>query len=379
VFIHINTSNFKILKGSPLYYLPTLKAKYYPDCSIKRSWSPTETNYTTTLRAPTVDEETSFPITTTVNYTDFYGNVHIKNVTTNVTVVPTRPACIRVVVERKDISVTIYYANETELEEPGELNIKIKNTGYAVLENVTVNLSIPNYIEIATNDTAWRGRIEYEVRRATDILYVFTKWMSWNGSLGVREEVVLPLQIRGVRSGLYEIPYVVAYDEKELKGSFGFMVKGAILSITKELDKYVVNATEDVNVVVRIKNIGEATAKDVLVVDQVPYNFHVIGDTEMGISELKPGEEINLTYTLKAPTMGSYGIDLATVNWKDEYENMYTKGSNKLRLEVIEKKEEKPVEEVIELTRKQLAVTIIFSVIVVGIVFKMLSLRRPAR
>ena len=223
VFVTIEAPDFRFLKGSPYNYIEVLKAKYYPDCKTLRGWTPTNKTYYFTFLPPTVETETTYRIITKVNYTDFFGNVHEKRFVTKVKVVPPVPACLMAEVKEKEILVTFNYTNKTNVSEWGELNIEINNTGYHAL-NVTLTLYLPKNIECATNDTNWLGRIDYEIRRENDTLFVHTAGMSINKTLKVKESVKYELLIRGTRDGQYQIPYEIKYDGKEIKGSLSLLV-----------------------------------------------------------------------------------------------------------------------------------------------------------
>lgn len=390
VLIQINTSDLKsrskyggeILKGQSFYYLKELRAKYYPDGTL-RDWTQTNVTYNLVLRAPDVDIDSDFNITATVNYTDSNGNVHSKNTTNNLTVVMAVPAYEVVTLEKKNLSVTSGAPGEMDIGDYGDAYIKIKNTGYADLENVTIRITIPVGLEVYSNDTVWQGRFEAQLRRLNETWYGFTGDMFWNGSLNASEGRTLPLLIRGKKAGLYKINAKLNYNAHQLTGSFDIKIRGAILRIDKSLSDSKINVTENTEITVSVKNIGEASAKDVVITDYIPPNFEVIGNTKANLTELKPGEKTVLKYTLRALMGGSYNIEGAVVSWTDKLGNEYQKRSNALRLKVTKAPEvvkEPAVEEEKgqELSPTQTIMTAVVSLIFLGILFKLLLISRPA-
>jgi len=386
VLVRIDTSDLKsrikyggeILKGQSFYYLKELRAKHYPEGSV-RDWDQTSVTYNLVLRAPDVDIDRDFKITTTVNYTDFTGNIHSKNATANLTVFIAVPAYEVVTIEKKNLSVTSGFPGEMDTGGYGDAYIKLKNTGYADLENVTIKIEIPEGLEIYSNDTAWQGRFEVQLRRLNETWYGFTGDISWNGSLNASEERTLPLLIRGKKAGLYEINCRADYNEHRLATSFAIKVRGAILRIDKSLSDSRINVTGNTEITVSVKNIGEASARGVIITDYVPSNFEVSDDTMASVTELKPGEETVLKYTLRAPMEGNYTLRRAAVSWTDELGNEYQKTSSAVRLEVTKAPEviEPAVEEGLGLSPKQIIATALFSLVFLWIIFKFLLLSRP--
>lgn len=387
VLVNIDTTDLRsqikyggeILKGQSFYYLENLRAEYYPD-GTSRGLSDTNISYGLVLRAPDVDIKSNFTITTTVNYTDFNGEVHSKNVTSNITVVKAIPAYEVVTIEKKNLSVTSGSPGELDIDDYGDAYIKIKNTGYADLENITIKTTIPLGLEVYSNDTAWHGRIEAELRRLNDTWYGFTGDISWNGSLTSGEERTLPLLIRGKKAGLYDISSTLNFNEHQLSGTIPVKVKGAILNISKSLSAPTINVTGDTEVTVSIENIGEASAEYLIIVDHPPLNFDVIGETEAGLDELKPGEKTALKYTLVPQKEGSYTLRKASVEWTDRLGNEYEEKSGAPKLEVTKAPEptvQPPVEEVQKLSKKQIIVTVLFSLVLLGIMFKFLLMSTP--
>lgn len=389
MLVHIDTTELKsgvkfggeILEGQPLYYLKELKAKHYQDGSLQ-SWTPTNMTYNLVLRAPDVETGKSFNIIVTANYTDFYGEVHSKNKTINITVLRARPAYEVATLEKKNLTVTSGGPGEIDLDSYGEAFIKLKNTGFADLENVTIKIKVPPGLELYSNDTAWHGRVVAELRR-NDTWYGFEGEASWNGSLNSGEEQTLPFLIRGKKSGLYDISATLEFNAHNLSGIIPLKVKGAILDITKSISDPLITADGSTVVTVSATNIGETSARFVKIIDHVPPNFDVVGDAEADVEELKPGEKATLKYTLIPQRAGSYTLKKAELEWTDELGNEYAKKSSAAALEVVEAAppptKEPPVEEPQKLTRKQIAATALFALVFLLIMFKFLTLSKPIK
>lgn len=392
VFVFIDTSDLRapeykygggILKGQSTYYQSELKPRYYPD-GTNRSVEGTNLTYNLILRAPKVEEDRNFTLSTVVNYTDFFGETHTLNISTNITVTTVRPAYLIVTAEKKEVRFLVDYANETNIGDYAEAKLKIKSTGFSPLSNVTLLLQIPVGLEAYTNDTSWRGRIAAQLRLANETWYGLTGNITWNSSFSVGQERTLPFLMRGSRAGLYSIPYTIMYDGEKLEGSFNLTVKGAILRITKSLSEYEIYLGNETNVTLKVENIGVDTARNVVISDTPPQNFEIFGKTTLSLDELKPGEKAFLRYALKAKKKGIFELETASVSWVDRYGNDYSAKSEAKKVEVLEKPEElKPVEKVekpkeeIKLSVKQIIITVLFSIIVLAIMLKILTFSKP--
>ena len=386
VLVHIDTTELKsgvkyggeILEGQSLYYLQELKAEHYPDGTL-RGWTPTNMTYNLVLRAPEVETQEGFNITVTVNYTDFYGEVHSKNKTTTVTVLKAKPAYEVATLEKKNLTVVSGGPGEIDIDSYGDAYIKLKNTGFADLENVTIKIKVPQGIELYSNDTAWHGRVVAELRR-NDTWYGFEGEVAWNGSLKSGEELTLPFLIRGKKAGIYEINASLEFNAHKLSGIIPLKVKGAILDITKSISDPLITIDGTAVVTVSATNIGESSAMFVKIIDHVPANFDIVGEAEAEVEELKSGERATLKYTLIPQKVGSYTIKKAELEWTDEFGNEYAKKSSALAIEVIEAAptptKEPPVEEPTKLTKKQIAATALFALVFLLIMFKFLTLSK---
>jgi hypothetical protein len=369
----------EILRGQSLYYLQELKAEYFSN-GTSRTWTPTNVTYRLVLRAPDVEADDTFTITTEVNYTDFYGEVHTKNISTNITVVRALPAYEVLTLERKNLTVTSSGPGEIDIDGYGDASIKMKNTGFADLENITLRLKVLPGIELYSNDTAWHGRVVAELKR-NDTWYGFEGEVEWNGSLGSGEEMTLPFLIRGRKAGLYDITASLKFNDHNITGSIPVKVKGAILEITKSIGDPLITADGSTEITITVRNIGEASAEFIKIIDHVPPDFDIIGETGKEVEELKSGEETTLVYTLIPQKIGSYTIQKAELEWTDALGNEYAIKSSALAVEVIEtpEGEEPPAveEEGVELSRKQTIATAAFALVFLFVMFKFLTLSKP--
>jgi hypothetical protein len=370
-----------ILEGQSVYYLPELRAKYLPDGTL-RNWTPTNQSYRILLRAPEVDTKKEFDITVTANFTDFYGDVRTKNKSVNITVLPSIPAYEVSTIARKNLSVTSGSPGEIDLDGYGDAFIKLKNIGYANLDNITIKMKIPTGIELYTNDTAFHGRVVAELKR-NDTWYGFEGEVAWNGSLLSGAETTLPFIIRGKKSGVYDINASLKFNSHNITGNIPVTVQGAILQITKAVNDPLISTDESTVVVVTVTNIGKSPARFVKVIDHVPDEFDIIGDFETDLDELKSGEQATMKYNLIPKEEGSFTLQRVDLEWTDELGNQYELRSNALAMEVVDAGEvtpEMPVDgERMELSRKQILATALFALTFLAIMFKFLTLKRPVR
>jgi uncharacterized repeat protein (TIGR01451 family) len=271
---------------------------------------------------PSVENQTYIPLVTIVTYTDFYGNEYQRMFTTDIHVVPSTAAFAIVREERTDLALIINYTNETDLDEPGQLNFELENTGFASIEKYILNISLPQGVEIATNDSNWTGRVEAQIKRTNDTLFIFSGQISREGNISQNGKMVLPLTLRGQMSGSFEIPYRISYDGKEISGSLGLRVRGPVLTTTKELSKISANSGDAVTVTVKVENTGDGDAENVIVSDSVPGSIPVLsGDTQLKREVMKPGEEATFSYTISAKSSADMGG--TKVSWQDTLGNTY--------------------------------------------------------
>jgi uncharacterized repeat protein (TIGR01451 family) len=276
-----------------------------------------------TFLSPSVDRQTFIPLTTIVTFEDFYGNQYIRKFTTDVIVIPSTATYTIVRQEKTDLGLSINYTNETNVGEPGQLNIELESKGFGPIEKYVLNLTIPQDVEVATNDSNWTGRIEAQILRVNDTLFVFSGEISREGNLSIDEKELIPLTLRGVKVGIFEIPYIITYDGKELSGALKLKVKGPELVTSKELSKSEVTEGEEIVVTVIVKNEGEGDAFDVVVSDGVPGTIPIVsGKNEITQDVLKPEEALVLKYTVKASSSANLGG--TKTSWQDELGNTYT-------------------------------------------------------
>ncbi len=255
-------------------------------------------------------------MTTIVSYEDFYGKKFERRFTTDIFVFPATAAFAIVRQERTDIGVVINYTNETEPGEPGQLNIALESKGFAPIERYILNLSLPRNIEIATNDTNWTGRVEAQIKRLNDTLFIFSGEVSRIGNISKGGRVLHPLTIRGSVPGSYNIPYHVDYDGKEVSGSLFFRVRGPSIEAVKELSRTSVESGEEVTVMVRISNKGDGEALNIFIADGIPPGIQITeGTSSLNLAALGPGDDAILTYRVKSSSSSSLGG--TQISWQD--------------------------------------------------------------
>jgi uncharacterized repeat protein (TIGR01451 family) len=273
--------------------------------------------------APAVGNQTYIPIITTVTYYDFYGNQYVRRFTTDVLVVPSTATYAIVRKERTDLAVVINYSNMTDIGEPGVLTFGLESIGFAAIDNFILNVSFPPGIEVATNDTNWTGRIEAQIKQANDTLYIFSGAISREGNISQGGKVILPLVIRGLAAGKYEMPYRIGFDGKVLEGTLDFRVRGPVLEGSKELSTGDASEGDEVTVSVTVKNTGDGDAFNVEVQDNIPGPAQMVsGTSQLEIESLGPGEEAVLTYTVT--TGQSVELGGTAITWDDKLGNSFT-------------------------------------------------------
>jgi len=356
---------------------------------------------------PSVENETYIPVTTRVRYEDFYGRRYEKSFTTYVLVVPARAGFVIVRRERAELGLAINYTNATGLGEPGQLIFQLQSKGYGAIERYELNLSLPESLEVTTNDSAWKGRVEAEIKRDNETLYVLSGAISREGNISQGASVQIPLVIRGFRPGSYTIPYKVSYDGKSIEGSLVFRVRGPVISASKALSKEKVSRGEEVLVTVKVVNRGDDRAVNLLVSDRVPATVQVLsGNTSLALDALEPGEEAVLSYRVKSGSTASLGG--TSLTWQDVAGNSYSKELEPLLLKVIApSRTEAPAftappsttapppaaplrgelvpeerfagAEAFTLSSKEGLSVLALTIIVIGIVIKLITLRVPVK
>jgi len=390
VYVYIDTEDLKraplryggaILKGQPLYYLKELDIG-------------AEQNFTLILRAPTVENKTSFIIKARVNYTDFFGNVHSTNETTTLEVIRPKPSFAIVQVIEKGLNLTIGAPRESEIGEYGSGVISMESVGFAPLEKIELSLSLPPGFELFSNDTGWEGRFEAQLKRENQTWFGYVDEIVWKGNLSTHAKKKIDFLLRGTKAGLYNIPYNITFDDNILSGLIDVKVRGPRLEIEKRLNRKSVPQGKEIEVTVEVINVGEASAKDVRLVDKTPVNFQIKGETTKVLEELDPEEATGFKYTMKNDVAGSYTSGVATVRWKDSLGNEYLVESPDLSIDVLAPIELPP--ELIKppetapsptplktptgpiLGRGDIVITSVFTVVIMTILIKLLAISKSS-
>lgn len=109
-----------------------------------------------------------------------------------------------------------------------------------------------------------------------------------------------------------------------------------ILVVTKLADKEIVDVNEWFRVIIRIKNIGNATAYNVTLQDSIPpdWGVRVQGVLQVHWAEVPPGAEIMHTYNVSIQTVSTYTAHLgyATVTYYDSNGERYVVFSEDLEI-----------------------------------------------
>jgi len=291
---------------------------------------------------PSVKEESIVPVKTTIRYKDVYGNEYTKTALTNFIVVPSGKVISVVRIERLNLSAVINYTSETKIGETGEMRIELKNMGYGDIDSYNLTLDLPPNVEIATNDTNWTGRVEAQIKRENDTLYVFSGKVKRGGNLSKAARVEHYLLVRGTYSGDYNLSYNITYDTKVVEGVLPFKVKGADVKASHGFSSVQVKKGEELRVTTIVKNFGEIGAKNVLIEVLAPDGAAITGgEVKKEKDVLSSGEEISFNYTVKLEKTAKLGA--LEVSWKDELGNLYRK---KIEGEEVKVIEEKPAERI---------------------------------
>jgi len=334
--------------------IPVLSARYPPHVPAEAGTANQSTKEVTfvlrgnpvqvplVIWTPSVKEESIIPVKTTLRYKDVYGTEYTKTALTNFVVVPSGKVISVVRVERLNMSAVINYTNETKVGETGEMNIELKNTGYGDIESYNITFDMPAGIEIATNDSAWTGRIEAQIKRENDTLYVFSGKIKRGGNLSRGEKATHYTNLRGAAAGEYNLSYSIAYDSKAIEGALSFKVKGPDTKASTGFSSLQVKKGAEVQVTTIIKNFGEIGARELLIEVISPEGTTITGgEIRKAISLLSPGEEVHFNYTVKVEKTAKLGA--LELSWKDELGNLYRK---RIEGEEIKLLEEKPPEAV---------------------------------
>jgi uncharacterized repeat protein (TIGR01451 family) len=177
-------------------------------------------------------------------------------------------------------------------------------------------------------------------------------------------------------------------------GVIELKVRGARLEVTKSLDDQSIILGEVIKVKVEVRNVGEAVAKNVRLVDKPPANFKIEGDITTKVEELNPGEAIEIVYKMKPNQAGSYSSGVAVIEWEDELGNEYLLESKDLGIDVKEpivlpeltkppETTQPPVSPTATpaaptLTKSEVVLTAALTVIIMTILIRLLTLSRAA-
>jgi len=388
VFIYIDTTDLMrapiryggaILRGQPVYYL--------------RELAPGDKqNFTLILRAPTVENKTSFDIIARVNYTDFFGDVHSTKSVTDLEILKPAPAFAIVKIIERGLDLTIEAPTETEIGEYGSGIISMEGVGFAPLENIELSFSLPSGFEFFSNDTAWEGRFEAQLRRENQTWFGYVDNIAWKGNLSTYATKKIEFLLRTSKAGIYNIPYNLTFDGDVIKGLIELKVRGPRLEIKKTLNKKSVAINKEIEVVVEVRNVGEAIANNVILIDKPPANFQTKGESTITVEELAPEEVTGVKYLMRSDQAGRYASGIATVQWTDSLGNEYLEESQEFTVAVqalIELPPEliKPPETTPSppgtppgplLGRRDVIITSVFTVVIMTILIKLLAISRSS-
>jgi len=125
-----------------------------------------------------------------------------------------------------------------------------------------------------------------------------------------------------------------------------------LIDVSKVVSSLWTGVGGELSITVTVKNRGDGVALNVKVVDDFPSQYFTLvkGETKMSIPKLNPGEEVEMTYRLKATTAGNVLIGRAVVEYMDEAGGKYIEESNEagmvsivepdVRVNLIEKPDE---------------------------------------
>ncbi len=103
-----------------------------------------------------------------------------------------------------------------------------------------------------------------------------------------------------------------------------------LIDVSKVVSSLWTGVGGELSITVTVKNRGDGVALNVRVSDDFPSQYFMLvkGETKMSVPKLNPGEEVEMTYRLKATTAGNVLIGRAVVEYVDEGGGRYIEESN---------------------------------------------------
>jgi uncharacterized repeat protein (TIGR01451 family) len=367
-----------LIKGEKERYIRDLEAQFFADLNQTRTGVHSNVTLNYTFLLPPVEKDTNYTLRTTVQYTDFFGEVKTIQATTLITAHAPLQAYLKKVLEAESLTSTIDYANETNIGEYSQGFIRLSLIELAEAQTPLLRLSIPKGLAFGSNDSRWEGGEIVETLEGTTGLWTFRSGnLTWEGEIQPRGEVAIPFLLTGKKAGIYRIPYRITYRGGELTSFLEIKVRGASIELVKEVDRREANVSEAIGVTLTAKNIGEDSAFDVVVTDKVPASFEVSGETTTSAAELAPGEVLVLEYLIRSKDGGTYTLEGAQAQWNDRIGNVYSTKTEAVSVEiyrVVPEEEGLPPEgeEELRLTRSQIFAVALILLAVLGIIVNLL-------
>ncbi len=257
----------------------------------------------------TSDVPISYTTYTVASYTDTYGNIHSKNCSNSVdiTFVEKLPRIeIEKTVTKTKLDFDEYKKVNLDMNEKTNVTVILKNTG---------------------TDTA------YDIKASEDTPLSITGKASFEGMLKPKETASYTYTITGDREGKHTLKTLVDYKDVfknrySVKDTAEVYVNAPILVITHSFSQdQCCRGEVDVNV--KVKNVGSKTAYNIFASTKYPSDFTLISGGSRLVPILEEGEEFENTYTLLLPNVTadiSYYFN-SFVKYEDDVKNKYQENS----------------------------------------------------
>lgn len=264
------------------------------------------------------------------------------------------PSDIRVW-SRDTIFTIMKKVDKKQVPKEGTLTVilELENLGKSRIENINVEDTVPEEFDILETDLGaininfvgneGNVRVDFDPLNYKEIRYTLRAKSEGSVSL---DSAKISYEYAGetieeesnkvtVTVGPYKPPEEEKPEEPE-ENVTEPVKKEAIIIVTKQIDKSVIEEGNSVEVTIRVRNDGAGEANGVRVLDTVPEGFSLIsGSTTKTYASLMPGLREEFSYVVECNKPMNYTLPTAQVVFNDEVGTHSIK-SNEVELSVIE-------------------------------------------
>lgn len=240
-------------------------------------------------------------------------------------------------------NTTAVYKDESRIEYREELRKSL--TGSLIKESLPITITGTSHLDIGQL-TAIKVNIrnDYQedilISQNVDIppgLAYLPEYGEKDRTFNLKKGEIFQYQftIKASEPGAYKLKLSTVLGTRSLINEYPIKVKGPNLEATSRLSAILINLGEEMVLQFQLKNIGEAIARNITIVQETPVGLET-REINMSYDELAPGKEITLSTTYTGITSTSSRFQDYILFFQDENSGTYNKTGPGTAFAVIE-------------------------------------------